>query len=379
MPIEWETTSSHICINPAYSLAEQQKINLLLMGSPFFPGHVWLATSGSVMAKWVGLSKQAILTSAQAVNQHVDSHSSDRWVQTLPDFHIGGIGVWARGYLNGAAVLNFREQMGGKWSAEAFCSFVEHMQGTLTALVPTQIYDLVRLKIQSPRCLRAVLVGGGALPPELYHQAIQLGWHLLPTYGLTECASQVATAELDTWESHLPYPKLKILPHIQIKPGENKRLAFKGDSLFTTYSLIQQETSQLWDPKIEGWFTSEDQGEIEGSYLSIQGRVDHVIKIGGESVDLAHLERLLHAIRFELNISHDMTLVAYPDFRLGHVIHLALAHPSKEAAQAVLDHFHQKVLPFEKIRSIHCVPFIPRSALFKVCQKELLAMILQSK
>ena len=42
------------------------------------------------------------------------------------------------------------------------------------------------------------MTGGGALDPSLYKQARDLGWPLLPSYGLTECGSQVATASLSS-------------------------------------------------------------------------------------------------------------------------------------------------------------------------------------
>ena len=60
MHISWDSEESHVFLNPTYSLEEQKKFKTLLEASPV-KGHIWLSTSGSTVAKWVGLSKEAIL------------------------------------------------------------------------------------------------------------------------------------------------------------------------------------------------------------------------------------------------------------------------------------------------------------------------------
>jgi O-succinylbenzoic acid--CoA ligase len=380
MNIQWETNFSDILINPCYPEHEQHHFRKILDFASTLPGHLWLATSGSTVTKWVGLSKQAILASAQSVNRHLESNAKDKWMQTLPDFHVGGLGIWARSYLNGALVVNFREKYQGKyqgkWNAQAFYQFAIDTQGTLTSLVPAQLHDLVQLGFQAPPTLRAVIIGGGFLVPKLYHQAIQLGWKILPSYGLTECASQVATAQLGSWEEIGVYPSLQVLSHLQVKKEENGCLAFKSASLLSAYALNKEQKFYLYDPRIEGWLLSEDRGEINEGMIKILGRTDQMIKIGGESVDLARLESLLQEIILTLKLPLEMALVSIPDARLGSVIHLAAAEKMVEAAHHVLTLFNQSVLPFERIRNIHLFSHIPKSGLSKVIKSELIKSIL---
>ncbi len=73
-------------------------------------GHVWIATSGSTAenissTKLVALAKKALLNSAEAVNRHLQSDSSDVWTQVLPPFHVGGLGIEVRSSLVGARVI----------------------------------------------------------------------------------------------------------------------------------------------------------------------------------------------------------------------------------------------------------------------------------
>src|SRR5207244_3174402 len=122
-------------------------------------------------------------------------------------------------FLNGAKMFT----TSGKWHVFQFHSFLIDSKATLTALVPTQVHDLVANKLRSPKTLRAVIVGGGSLNSELYDEARALGWPVMPSYGMTECASQIATANLKS-------PSLNILPHLTIKIVENK-ICIKGESL----------------------------------------------------------------------------------------------------------------------------------------------------
>jgi O-succinylbenzoic acid--CoA ligase len=158
--INWFSNESHLVLNPKMPANDQELFkNILQMD---FPGHLWLCTSGSIQLKLVGLSKEAFLISAKAVNDHLESNSSDVWLNPLPHFHVGGLGIVARAFLSHAKVINFQ----GKWNVS---DFYQQLHGcTLTALVPAQIFDLVQGQFRAPPSLRGVIVGGGSLSEEPY-------------------------------------------------------------------------------------------------------------------------------------------------------------------------------------------------------------------
>ncbi len=371
--IDWENSESYLLLNPSYPKSEQNRFYTILRASNAWPGHIWLATSGSSVQKWVGLSKQAILASAQAVNQHLESDSEDRWINALPFFHIGGLGIWARACLSRAKVYDFHQEHLGKWQAEAFFRYIQRVGGTLSALVPAQLYDLVMLGYLAPESMRAIIIGGGALSPILYQQAIDLKWPILPSYGLTECASQVATANLGSWRGN-QVPILKLLPHIQAKESEGF-LCLSGPSLLSTYAYFNDDDIQFIDPKNQGYLITEDRGRIDNKQLSILGRTDSIIKVGGESVDLACLESLLQTLKIQMAIEIDVTLVAMPDMRLGHSIHLAVECSEQCRVALLIRKFEESVLPFERIRGVHCISDFPRSAIGKILKSKLVDLI----
>lgn len=336
--IDWSSDETHLLLNPRLPEAERRRLERLV---PSLRAHVLVATSGTTGSiKLVALSKQAILASAAAVNERLEATRGDVWCRVLPEFHVGGLGIHARAHLTGSWVITM------EWEPRAFA----RSEATLASLVPAQVHDLLREGIMPAPHLRAILVGGGAFDRDLMRRARSLGWPLLATYGMSECASTIAVSN-------------ELLSHLDARREADGRLAFRGKSLFTGY--VTEEG--LIDPKVDGWFVSEDLGEVDGRTLHVIGRRGDFIKIGGESVDLSRLERILDSVRGEI----DAAIVAVADARLGQVIHLATTAEAKE----IVDRFNERVLPFEKIRAVHVVASIPRSGLGKLARAELTRLI----
>lgn len=367
MNMDWQSNESHLILNPRLPEKDICLYQVLPKFSQEFDAHIWLATSGSVQTKFVALHKNALLASAQAVNKHLQATIQDIWINPLPSFHVGGLGIWARAHLNGATVHAFTE----KWSPSKFLEFVSQKKGTLTALVPTQVYDIVLQKYAAPKSLRAVIVGGGELPQSVYSQARQLGWPLLPSYGMTECSSQIATATLNSL-CEKKFPSLEILSHMHIKINEENRISLFSPALFSTYAMIENEKICLSCPKENGWFQSQDIGSISDQTLSLLGRLGDFIKIGGENVNFGCLEKILEEIKLQNQICFDIALLAMPDARLGHIIHLVSTEASIEIIQKL---FNSKAMPYERIREVHIISKIPRSPLNKVLKNELIKLI----
>lgn len=349
MAVDWLSAESHLLLNPRLPEEERRVLESYVVD---LPGHLWLATSGTTGAlKLAALSKEAMLAAAAAVNRHLESTSSDVWCCVLPTFHVGGLGIHARAFLTGARVVTV------SWDPRAFADLEEV---TLASLVPAQVSDLVSAGLRAPARLRAIVAGGGALSRDLYDAARALGWPVLPSYGMTETCSQVATAGPGS-------PELRLLDHVEARREEDGRLAFRGPSLLTGYGTA----AGLVDPKAGGWFITEDLGSVAGGFIRVEGRRGDFIKIGGESVDLGRLEAILAAIA-----GPHAAVVAVPDGRLGHVIHLAVG-PSADV-DMVASAFNERVLPFERARRVHRVAEIPRSSLGKVLRKRLRELLPES-
>ena len=334
--IDWNGDRTHVLLNPRMPLDDRERLERMARVGRL-RSHIIVATSGTSGAlKLVAISKEAVLASAAAVNDRLEAKQSDVWCAVLPSFHVGGLGIYARAHLTGSRVVPT------PWSPR---SLVES-DATLVSLVPAQVHDLLESGLTPPPRLRAILVGGGTFRPDLDENARAAGWPVFASYGMTECASTISVRDV-------------LLSHIEARADEEFRLAFRGASLFTGY--ITEEGFN--DPKVDGWFLSDDIGEVEGRVLRVHGRHEDFIKIGGESVNLARLDRILESVRAGL----DAVLIAAPDPRLGHVIQLVATRD----AQDVVDRFNERVLPYERIRRAHVIDSIPRSSLGKFLRAEL--------
>jgi len=332
--------------NQSYDLKNPRLPKETLLPDVDILGHVWIATSGTTGSiKWAALSKEALLISAAAVNAHFSITQQDIWINPLPSFHVGGLGIYARAHLSDSKVVPFQG-----WDPQSFHNQIILNKATLTSLVPTQLYDLIQTNLKAPPTLRAVIIGGGSLDPSLFHKALELHWPIAPSYGMTECCSQIATA--------LPgHSQMQILPHVTLKDSP---LKVSSKSLLTAYWT----QGQLYDPKEGDWLQTEDLVEIENNHLKFLGRKGDWAKILGENVHLLPLQALLDAHAKPLGI--EAYLKFLPDPRKGSRIVLITTHtePSTLIAQ-----YNSQVMPFERIDECILVPHIEKTALGKVIIK----------
>lgn len=375
--LQLDSKDNDILLNPRWPTTDFDKLYSLAKRSQEELGlhsHVWVATSGSTATstaatKLVALSKQALKNSAASVNLHLRSGTKDVWTQVLPHFHVGGLGIEVRAALAGSRVVPALKDQ--RWDVAHFYQVLKSEKCTLSALVPTQVYDLVSHGLKAPESLRAIVVGGGVFEAELYRKARELGWPVLPSYGMTETASQIATASLRSLNDK-DFPEVRLLSHAEACTNAEGFLQVKASSLFTCYAQIQGDENRCWDPKKDGWFTTEDRGEVIEGALQILGRSKDYIKIGGEGSNVARLRSVLDQCALELNPSWPLqvTLLDMPSARLGSEIHAVSLLTPEETEQVVLMYSH-RVLPFEKIRRVHYVDRIPRSDLGKILWSEL--------
>ena len=345
---------------------------------PQFKDVVWIFSSGTQSVnrvKCIGLSHEAIFESAKAVNAHLQSTTKDIWSVEIPTYHVGGFSIFARAHLSGAKVVQ-----GGKWDAVKFTKRVKDKKITLSSLVPTQVFDLVASQASAPKHLRAVVVGGGALDSHLYARARALGWPLLPSYGLTECGSQVATAPLESLIIK-EFPGLTVLPHVRVD-FRHQRIFLQCLSACRWIATAGEDGSfTLEDPLRDGWLATEDLGEWKGVVISgqplqvrILGRQDDVVKIFGVLVAVPQVESDLREFcrKRNLDIEDDLVLVAAGAQREGSRIYAVTTN--KEGLgplEAVIKSYNVSVNGPYRIHQARWLSEIPRTALGKVKKSEL--------
>lgn len=230
-------------------------------------------TSGST-----GLPKAAVhtcgahLASAEGVLALMPYGEDDDWLLSLPLFHVSGQGILWR-WLRAGARLTVREKQ----------PLEQALQGcTHASLVPTQLWRL--LNTHQRIVLKAVLLGGAAIPVELTQQARAQDISTFCGYGLTEFASTVCAKEADGEPdvgSALPGREVQVV---------NGEVWIKAQSMASGY---WRDGALLPLTNSEGWFATRDRGELHDGRLTILGRMDNLFFSGGEGIQPESLERII--------------------------------------------------------------------------------------
>ncbi|WP_461785730.1 AMP-binding protein [Prosthecobacter sp.] len=327
-------------------------------------------TSGSEgRRKWVGLTKEALLLSAKAVNAHFGITNRDHWLLALHVHHVGGFGVLARAFVSGSPVT----RLDGKWDAAVFARRCTEVGATLASLVPTQVFDLVAAKLSAPRSMRVVLVGGGAMSSELEHAALHLGWPVRRTYGMTETSSQVASQKTKDGE-------MEVLPIWDLSTDDAGVLTVRGDALAKGYA-VQENGKWRWEPiSVEAGLRTRDRVSLhhDGTqrFLRFVGRESGIVKILGELVALGPIQERIDSIRLKLLLHFgDAAVCDVSDVRKESRLVLVVSQMSEMDAVRLQKGLNETLRPFERVEVIRTLNSIPRGELGKVRWEELRALL----
>jgi O-succinylbenzoic acid--CoA ligase len=327
-------------------------------------------TSGSEgRRQWVGLTKESLLISAKAVNAHFGITERDHWLLALPTHHVGGFGVLARAFVSGGMVT----RLDGKWDAAVFARTCAEAGATLASLVPTQVFDLVAAKLNAPKSMRVVLVGGGAMSSALEQAALQLGWPVRRTYGMTETASQVASQTTEGGE-------MEVLPIWDLGTHDDGVLTVRGEALAKGYAM-QESGIWRWEPiSAETGLRTRDRVSLhhEGArrFLRFVGRESGIVKILGELVVLGPIQERIDAVRLQLGLHDgDAAVCDVSDARKESSLVLVVSQMSDAAAMRLQNGLNEMLRPFERVEVVRSLISIPRGELGKVRWEELRALL----
>ncbi|MBN1869274.1 MAG: o-succinylbenzoate--CoA ligase [Candidatus Omnitrophica bacterium] len=226
--------------------------------------------------------------SAKGSNEHLPVIPGDRWLLSLPLYHVGGLGIVFRAFLGGGSVII-------PGADEAIEDSIKRCQATHISLVPTQFDRLLRDKIcvSKLKAFKVILLGGSAIPDPLIRDAIELGLPVYTTYGLTEMASQVATSLRLSQKN--PISAGKILNYRQLIISESGEIYVKGETLFRGYvdgDCISMPINR------NGYFATGDIGEFaDNGRLIVKGRKDNMFISGGENIQPEEIEYHLCRIK----------------------------------------------------------------------------------
>jgi O-succinylbenzoic acid--CoA ligase len=326
---------------------------------PYAPAdlHSIFFTSGSAgEPKGVRLTWGNHEASAAAAAERQPIGPDDRWLAVLPLSHLGGFAVTYRVFRAGGTVMLEPEFDAGRTAAA-----LETV--SYASLVPTMLRAVLQERREGfAGEAKAVLVGGARVPVELQDEARAAGLPVAPTYGMTETASQVATA--------LPTDP----------PGSGALPLSSVDLSAGTEGTVQAITvngpmvsSGYWgEPDRDGPFETRDVGYVDGAgRLHVVGRSDDVIISGGENIHPAGVEAALEA---HPSVG-EAAVFGVPDETWGERLEAALVLTDESASiEGIEAHLREDVEDFNIPKRWHILTELPLGTTGKVDRPALVEM-----
>ncbi len=328
-------------------------------------------TSGTTgPAKGAMLTRRNFFYAAVTSAMGLGALPGDRWLLCMPLFHVGGLSIMLRSALFGGAVL---AQDG--FEIEAVRRGLEEEGATCVSLVPVMLERLLQAGVKPPRSLRFALLGGAAAPRELLERALEAGWPVASTYGLTETASQAATlAPAEALEHAGSAGRPLFLTEIRIvrdgrimPPGEHGEIQVRGPTVTPGYLDRPAEARDLFS---EGYLRTGDVGYLdEGGYLYVLDRRDDLIVSGGENIYPAEVEA---ALRRHPDV-RDAAVYPVADDAWGQVPAAAVVprDGTSPSAEDLLRFLRGELAGYKLPREIRFVPELPRNAGGKLVRRAL--------
>jgi o-succinylbenzoate---CoA ligase len=216
-------------------------------------------------------------------DENILLEENDSWLLSLPLFHVAGLGILFRCLLSGAAIALPSD-------THSHFVMIQILQPTHISLVATQLQQLLddRSVLKHLRSMKAILLGGSAIPAKLIQRAVDLDLSIYTSYGSTEMASQTTTsAPQDSLGRLLKSGQL--LPYREIEINAAGEILVRGACLGAGY-IFGDRIETLIDS--DGWFHSGDSGFLDDEgYLQVNGRLDAMFISGGENIHPEEIEK----------------------------------------------------------------------------------------
>jgi o-succinylbenzoate---CoA ligase len=291
----------------------------------------------------VDLTVANLNASGDAVIRRLGLSPDDRWYASLSIAHVGGLALVWRAAMVGCLVVAT-----GRYRSEELGALLTFGRATHASLVPTQLRRLLDRYPDGPtETVRCLLVGGAALPDALLERALEAGYPMAVTYGLTQATSQVATA---------PPELVREAPGTVGFPLDGLEVHLAADGEI----LVRGSTIAPGAADSEGWLSTGDLARMDDlGRIWITGRKSHRIVSGGVNVDPVEVEEALQAIPGVT----DAVVVGLPDDVWGEQVAAVVVTDGSigdadEVTSVVADRLSKAALP----RRVRLVEHIPRNA-----------------
>ncbi len=338
---------------------------------------VVLFTSGSSgKPKAVELQFSSLINSAMIGNEFLNQTNDDRWLASLPFYHIGGFSIIFRALMFGTQII-----LPTDLKIKSIDSCIQSFKPSLISLVSSQISELLKNNIYPNKDLRHVLLGGGFIDSNLMNEALNKGWKVCKVYGSTETSSFVTLLspkefKLKPESAGKPIPPNEVFivneNGDELPTNAEGEIVIKSPALMKGYLNDDKTTKQ--NLKNGLYYTGDIGYKDEDGYLYVVNRRTDLIVTGGENVALAEVEKMI------LNFPKvkEVFVFGIDDEKWGQKIAAAIV-PKRDQnfdLKELKTFLKNKIAAFKIPKEIFFVDELPKTEMGKVKRKNVKGMFL---
>jgi acyl-CoA synthetase (AMP-forming)/AMP-acid ligase II len=331
-------------------------------------------TSGTTgPPKGVMHTHATVMWAIQTINTTADFQVHDRFLNTLPMFHVGALTPSLCVAYRGLTLVAMRSfDPNDAWKQ------IKDERITTTLLVPAMlqfmlgVYDAEQHSVST---LRWVMSGAAPVPLELIKTYESMGIEIHQVYGLTESCGPAclitgedALARAGSTGRSFFHTDVRVAREdgSDCDPSEPGQVLVRGPHVMTGYWNRPEATAETI---VDGWLHTGDVATMDADgFVTIIDRTKDMLISGGENVYPAEIENIL--------LGHpgitDAAVIGVPSARWGESP-LAVVVVSDDAlsAEDVMAYTRGKLAPFKTVKKVEFVTEIPRNPSGKVLKREL--------
>ncbi|MBT8379469.1 MAG: o-succinylbenzoate--CoA ligase [Ignavibacteria bacterium] len=334
-------------------------------------GAAIIFTSGSgKFPKGVKLTFNSFYQSGFNSNKLLRYSHSDRWLLSLPLYHIGGFSILTRAILWGIPIVFPKS-----FSENDLAIEMKNSHPTFISLVAAQLKYLVDKNVAPNHELKNCLLGGGFNDFKLVKKAIELGYPVNVVYGSTETASFITallTDEFDVKKNSVgrTVPPSNIF--INDENGNELKPYEVGNITIGTTALMDGYINEQNEKVKNGLYFSGDIGYLdEEGYLFLIGRKDSIISTGGENVNPLEVETAL----LEYPEISEAVVFALKDPKWGEIVAASVVLKNKTNQiniKEIQNFLVEKISKYKIPKKIFFEKELPKTELGKVEREKLI-------
>lgn len=294
-------------------------------------------------------------------------HDDDKWLLTLPIFHIGGFSILMRSVIYGMTIF-FMET----YERTAVYEALHHRQVTIASLVTLMLeHYMDDLGDGSfPSTCRTILLGGGPVSPATLHDVKYKQIPLFLSYGMTETSSQIVTLNKKYIHEKIGSSGKPLFPaEIKIAAKDEHGIGeiyVKGPMVIAGYYEAVQANRESF---ANGWLKTGDLGYVdEDGFLFVVDRRTDLIISGGENVYPSEIEAVIRKMKHVKEVA----VVGKSDETWGEVpVAFVVLQTETVTAEQVMHHTETYLAPYKRPKEIHFVAALPRNATNKLMRYQL--------